>query len=202
MGAPRLRETLGSNADTPNLAFLIGGGEMARRVREFDWAATPLGPIACWQQSVKAAVGICLASRFPIILWLGPELRIVYNAAYIPFLGETKHPAMLGEPGRKVWGEIWDAIGPMHDVALGGGATFVDDFQTFFARRLPREEVYVSFSYSPILGDDGQSIAGVFCACLETIGKIVGARRLSTLRDLAAIGAEKRYPRSGVSSGR
>src|SRR5262245_19162645 len=182
--------------------FLHTDSEMVRRVREFNWAATPLGPIESWQRSVRTAVRICLTSSFPIVIWLGPELRIIYNDAYIPFLGETKHPAMLGEPGRKVWGEIWDAIGPMHDVVLGGGATYVDDFQTFFARRLPREEVCVSFSYSPILGDDGRGIAGVFCACLETIGKIVGARRLSTLRDLAAIGAEKRYPRSGVSSGR
>jgi hypothetical protein len=57
-----------------------------------------------WSQRVKAAVSICVNSRFPILLWLGPELRLVYNDTYIPFLGETKHPAMLGAPGRKASG--------------------------------------------------------------------------------------------------
>src|SRR3954451_3691847 len=54
----------------------------------------------------------------------------------------------------------------------------------FFARRLPREEVYVTFSYGPILGDDGRAVEGVFCACAETTGRVLGERRLSTLRDL------------------
>ena len=62
----------------------------------------------------------------------------------------------------------------------------------FFARRLPREEVYVTFGYSPILGDDGRTIEGVFCACTETTGRIIGVRRLATLRDLGARSAEQR----------
>ena len=49
------------------------------------------------------------------MLWLGPELRIVYNDTYIPFLGDTKHPAMLGAPGREAWGEIWETVGPLHE---------------------------------------------------------------------------------------
>src|SRR5262245_5718711 len=171
--------------------FLHTNSEMVRRVRQFNWAATPLGPIESWQQSVRTAVRICLTSSFPIVIWLGPELRIIYNDAYIPFLGEKKHPAMLGEPGRKVWGEIWDSIGPMHAEVFAGGSPYVEDFNMFFARRLPREEVYVSFSYGPILGDVGSTVVGVFCACLETTEKVVGERRLSTLRDLGAVGAQQ-----------
>ena len=78
---------------------------------------------------VKTAVSLCLNSRFPILLWLGPELRIVYNDAYVPFLGPAKHPAMLGAPGREAWGEIWPTIGPMLDEALAGRATWVEDFR-------------------------------------------------------------------------
>ena len=78
------------------LGWLAGGGEMGARLRAKDWSPTPLGPPETWTQSVKTAVSICLNARVPIALWLGPELRLVYNDTYIPFLGETKHPAMLG----------------------------------------------------------------------------------------------------------
>src|SRR5258705_11939108 len=136
--------SINASADLEAPAWLAGGGEMGARMRAKDWSVTPLGPLETWPQSVKTAVSICLNSRFPIALWLGPELRLVYNDTYIPFLGDTKHPAMLGAPGREAWGEIWAAIEPMHDEVAAGRATSVEDVQLFFARRLPREEVYVS----------------------------------------------------------
>ena len=144
-------------------------------MRAKDWSATPLGPPETWSQSVKTAVSICLNSRFPILLWLGPELRLIYNDTYIPFLGETKHPAILGAPGREAWGEIWATIGPMHDEVAAGRATSVEDLQMFYARQLPREEVYVTFGYSPILAADGVTIEGTFDACTETTAKVVAA---------------------------
>ena len=165
---------------------------MGARMRAKDWSTSPLGHPETWSQSVKTAVSICLNARVPIALWLGPELRLVYNDTYIPFLGETKHPAMLGAPGREAWGEIWAAIEPMHDEVAAGRATSVEDVQLFFARRLPREEVYVSWGYSPILAADGVTIEGTFDACTETTAKVVGKRRLATLRDLGARSTEQR----------
>ncbi len=35
---------------------------MADRVREFDWAATPLGPLPVWPQSLRSCSAICLRS--------------------------------------------------------------------------------------------------------------------------------------------
>jgi hypothetical protein len=49
-------------------------------------------------------------------VWWGPELRFLYNDAYMPLLGD-KHPA-LGLPGREVWSEIRDTIGPMLDSVM------------------------------------------------------------------------------------
>ena len=43
--------------------FLAGGGEMGRRIREFDWANNPLGPVAGWPQSLKDAVRLMLNNR-------------------------------------------------------------------------------------------------------------------------------------------
>ena len=83
----------------------------------------------------------------------------------------------------------------MHAEVAAGQSTSVEDFQMFFARHLPREEVYVTFSYSPIFSADGSTVDGVFCACIETTEKVVGARRLVTLRDLGARSMDSRLPR-------
>jgi PAS domain S-box-containing protein len=175
-----------------SLGWLAGGGEMGALIRAKNWSATSLGAPETWPQSIKTAVSICLNARVPIALWLGPELRLLYNDTYIPFLGETKHPAILGAPGREAWAEIWATIAPMHEEVAAGRATSVEDVQLFFARRLPREEVYVSWGYSPILAPDGFTIEGTFDACNETTAKVVGERRLATLRDLGARSLEQR----------
>ena len=44
--------------------FLAGGGEMGRRMREFDWSKTSLGPVAEWPQSLRSAVeGVLRTAR-------------------------------------------------------------------------------------------------------------------------------------------
>src|SRR5579863_1819202 len=74
-------------------------GEMAQRVRDFDWATTPLGPRANWSQSLAQIVAIVLASGFPMAVRWGRDLTTIYNDAYRPILGD-KHPASLGKPSR------------------------------------------------------------------------------------------------------
>jgi hypothetical protein len=86
-----------------------GDSEMARRMRELDWSRTPLGPVDGWSQALRTSVSTCLECAFPIIVWWGPELAILYNDEYRPILGPAKHPVALGERGSEVWAEIWDA---------------------------------------------------------------------------------------------
>jgi len=108
--------------------FVADGGEMGERIRSFDWSSNPLGPLEDWPQSLKTAVSICLNSRFPIVLWWGRDLRLIYNDAWRPVLGQTKHPAALGAAGEQVWPEIWHIIGPMLQGVLDTGqATWSDD---------------------------------------------------------------------------
>ncbi|MGY6270896.1 response regulator [Achromobacter denitrificans] len=133
-----------------SLEFLPERGEMAQRLRGLDWSATPLGAPGTWPQNLRAALSLCLSSRFPILIWWGQDFRILYNDAYIPFLGANKHPAALAQPGQECWREIWGAIGPMLEgVYRSGQATWSHDAQYFFDRNLPREEVYVTFTYGP-----------------------------------------------------
>ena len=174
--------------DSTDLSFLSGGGEMGERMRAFDWSSSPVGPAAQWPQSLKTAVSICIGSRYPIVIWWGnPEYTMFYNDGYIPILGLKKHPGCLGRSGRESWKEIWSTVGPMLDsVFQTGEATWSEDLLLVMDRNLPREETYFTFSYSPIRGDKNQ-VDGIFCACYETTGRVVGERRLQTLRDLGRI---------------
>ena len=167
------------------LHFLEGGGEMGERIRLFDWSGTALGPIEQWPQSLKTAVSTSLGCAFPIILWWGRELTVLYNDEYRPMFG-AKHPWALGQPGACAWAAIWDVIGPMlSQVMERGEATRSRDLLLHIDRHGYPEEAYFSFSYSPIRVENGH-IGGVFCPVIETTEKVIGERRLRTLRDLAA----------------
>ena len=153
-------------------------------MRELDWSKTALGPIEQWPQSLRTSVSTCLDCAFPIVLWWGPELSILYNDEYVPVLGPAKHPAALGEPCKTVWAEIWDVIEPMMSQVMDRGEpTRSRDLLLHINRGYP-EEAYFSFSYSPIRAENGK-VGGIFCPCIETTDKVIGDRRLRTLRDLA-----------------
>ncbi len=165
----------------------VPGSELPALVEASDWAAGPLGDPTQWPQSLRTAVGICLSSRFPILVWWGPELVMIYNDAYRPMLGQSKHPRALGAPGREVWGEIWDVIGPMLDqVMAGGGATWSADQCLVLDRNGYPEECYFTYSYSPITDESG-GVGGVFCAGTETTERVLGERRLATLAEMVAL---------------
>lgn len=154
-------------------------------MRSFDWSRTALGPVDSWPQSLRTAVSICLNSRFPMILWWGPELTVLYNDGYIPILGK-KHPRRaLGLPGSEVWAEVWPVVEPLlMRVMTEGEANWGDDFQLFINRSGYPEECYFRFSYSPISNESG-AIGGVFTPVSETTQRVVAERRLRTLRELA-----------------
>lgn len=165
--------------------FLAGGGEMGELMRSFDWIESPLGPPEFWPQSLRTSVSICLNSRFPIAIWWGPELVVLYNDGYIPVLG-VKHPGRaLGRPGKQVWNEIWPVVGPLLETVMQRGeANWADDLQLFIDRNGYPEEAYFRFSYSPIRDESG-GIGGVFIPVSETSQKVIAERRLRALRDLA-----------------
>lgn len=179
-----------AGAGDPSTAGLCGlfpgESEMARRMRVLDWPATGLDGPQTWPQHLRIALGICLTSRFPMHMGWGPDLTLFYNDACISFLGPGRHPEMLGRPCREAWSEIWHTIGPMIDrVVTAGESNGSDDIPMYFDRLIVREEAYLTFSFSPILGSDGH-VGGVLCACTETTDMRIGNRRLETLRKLRA----------------
>jgi len=175
-----------SESTAPGREIHARGGELGTLIRDLDWSRTPLGPMQSWSRSLRTSIDTCLGCSFPIVLWWGPDLCIVYNDEYRSILGPAKHPSALGSAGRTVWAEIWDTVGPMlRQVMERGEATRSRDLFLPIVRSGYGEEAYFSFSYSPIHDDDGR-IGGVFCPVIETTDRVIGERRLRTLRDLAA----------------
>lgn len=167
-----------ANHTNLNYRFLEDGGEMGELIRAFDWSTSPLGPIETWSQSLTTTLGIQLHSGFPMFLFWGPEFICFYNDAFRPSLGiEGKHPA-IGKPGKEVWAEIWDFVGPMIEgVYKTGRAVYFEDQPIGFYRNGRMEDIYWTFSYSPAYADNGQ-ISGVFVTCFETTKTVETIRRL------------------------
>lgn len=165
--------------------FPTAGGELGALIREKDWSATPLGDPEGWPQSLRTAVDLCLASRFPLFLWWGPQLVNIYNDAYAAVLGD-KHPRALGEPAWEVWSEIWDVIGPLADGVMGRGEpTWSEDQLLYLERSGFAEECYFDFAYSPVTDESG-GVGGLFAVVSETTGRVLGTRRLQTLGQIGS----------------
>lgn len=165
--------------------LFIGDGEMARMMRQHDWAMTSLGPPEAWPRSLKVALQLLLTSRFEMWLGWGPDINFFYNDAYRPTLG-NKHLNALALPTKVVWAEIWDDVKDrLAHVYETGQATWDRALLLLLERNGYAEETYHTFSYSPLLGDSGE-VAGVFCAVSEETERVIGERRMDTMRQLAS----------------
>ncbi len=165
-------------------AFLQNGGEMGQLTRQYNWAATTLGEPGSWPQSLKTIVSVLLNSQFPMFLWWGEELVQFYNDAYRPSLGnEGKHPGALGQKGEECWPEIWPVIKPLMDqVKDNGQSTWQEDQLIPIYRNGRLEDVYWTFSYSPVK-DDQDKHGGILVVCVETTQKVLNTQALMESED-------------------
>jgi PAS domain S-box-containing protein len=166
---------------------LCPGGEMLRLIREKDWSRSPIGPVERWSPTLKIMVDFLLANRFPLLLWWGPQYVSIYNDAYRPILG-AKHPRAVGQPFREVWPEIEHILSPLIDTPFTGGpATWMDDILLEVNRHGYFEETHFTIAYSPVPDDTApRGIGGVLATVHEITEKVVGERRMESLRDLGA----------------
>jgi hypothetical protein len=44
-----------------------GHSQMAERIRAYDWAQTPLGPVASWPDTITVQVNTALCTRYPML---------------------------------------------------------------------------------------------------------------------------------------
>jgi PAS domain S-box-containing protein len=146
-----------------------------------DWSGTALPPPILWPQSLRAAVGLILGSRFPMFVAWGEQLGFLYNDAYAEILG-AKHPSAIGARFQDIWADIWADIEPSVRAALKGEATFHEDLPLVMNRNGSEELTYFTFSYSPLRDEEGQ-VAGIFCTCAETTKQVVAQRQAEDVQE-------------------
>src|SRR5580693_9546766 len=167
-------------------SVFAGSGEMATRMRELDWSATPLGPVKQWPQALRTCVRIVLDSAYPMNICWGPDYVNLYNDAYVPSMG-AKHPWGVGRSARDVVSELWEFVGPMFERVVTQRQPFSGLADQLYPinRNSYLEEVYCALSVGP-LPDDNGNVGGVLAILLETTERVLEDRRRHLLRDLAS----------------
>ncbi len=156
---------------------------MRARIQAHDWSHTPLGSPSAWPRSLSSAIEIMLGSRHPTLVWWGPDLVQLYNDACVPLLG-SRHPWDLGQPAAHCWADAWAVFGRQADAVMDEGVSSrIERFEMAMTRNGFPEEVYMTFSYGPVL-DDAGSIRGVFCTGVEETPRVLGDRRLAMVAAL------------------
>lgn len=150
------------------------------QLTRYDWAKTTIGSPEEWPQSLRTTLSLMLHTRSPMFLWWGTQLIQFYNDAYRPSLGRSgKHPTALGQPDNECWTEIWPTIEPLiNQVLTEGEATWSENQLLPIERNGQLEDVYWTFGYSPVYGEEGQ-VAGVLVICQETTQQVIALRQLT-----------------------
>ena len=160
---------------------------MGARMRALDWAATPLGCVDTWPQSLRTLVELMLGARHPVCIGWGGERIALFNDGFVELLGEADG---LGVPFAKVWPPTLVELRPLVEGTLGGTAQYLMD------RRVRAREGgalgWFSFSSTPVRGEHGQ-LEGFYCAALETTEKVNAEAALRESREAALRVSEDRY---------
>ncbi len=183
------QDVAGSASAAAADALFAGGGEVRALCRALDWASTPLGPLEAWPAALRLTVRTAMESPFPINLWCGPELVLIYNDAYAPVLG-AKHPAALGRPGREVWAEIWGQVAPMFEQIRAGGPPIYAEDAPFVMERAAeggaesapgQPNAWFTFALSPVR-DDAGNIVAFLNVVSETTSRLMAERATDAAR--------------------
>jgi len=141
-------------------------GEMAQRIRAFDWSTTDLGPIDRWSPSLACNVQMLLASPVPMVMLWGRLGYMIYNDSYSRFAG-GRHPYLLGTPVELGWPEVAEFNRHVVDTCLAGGTLSFNNKDLVLLRNGQPETVWLDLYYSPVAGDEQQP-AGVLAIVVET----------------------------------
>ncbi|VVM96905.1 ATP-binding protein [Pseudomonas fluorescens] len=156
-------------------------GEMAGRIRAFDWSLTELGPLDSWSKSLSSAVQLMLASPLPIVMLWGQSGYMIYNDAYSKFAG-GRHPYLLGSAVELGWPEVAEFNRHVVDTCLAGGTLSYRNKDLVLLRDGVPEDVWLDLYYSPVADDDGRP-AGVMAMVVETTERVISERRRQAAED-------------------
>ena len=156
-------------------------GEMAGRIRAFDWSRTELGNLDTWPKSLSSSVQMMLASPLPMVMLWGRPGYMIYNDAYSEFAG-GRHPYLLGSPVELGWPEVAEFNRYVVDTCLGGGTLSFRNKELVLLRSGIPEEVWLDLYYSPVADDNGKP-AGVMAMVVDTTERVISERRRQAAED-------------------
>ncbi len=144
-----------------------------------------------WPACLHTVVEVCLASRFPMAVWRGPELTAIYNNAYAYLLG-ARHPASLGRPAAEGWGECWRHFAAQaQEVVTLGTATWNERTYMALERNGTLVDVWFTWSLSPIRDQDGR-VCAILCTMTDdTAAELADRERAEVERAEAALFASR-----------
>lgn len=151
---------------------------MPDHIDQWDWAETPLGPKEAWSPALRTTYDIIMGTGFAACATWGDDQTLMYNAAYIPFLG-ARHPAALGQPIHEVWSDVWDDIAPLIARAKAGERVFLENLHLVMTRNGYPEDTYWTFSYSA-LREDGR-VMGILDIATDTTAAVLAERNQTLL---------------------
>jgi PAS domain S-box-containing protein len=179
-------------ANSPVSKILGNDGEMAERIRAFEWAKTSLGSMYEWPQSLCTAVNITLQSPVPLVMLWGRDGIMIYNDAYSVFAG-ARHPSLLGSKVLDGWPEVADFNRNVLRKVLAGKTLSYKDQQLTLFRNNVAEKVSMDLNYSPIMDEQGRP-AGVLAIVVETTQRVRAEQKQRKAE--AALNAEREKLRS------
>lgn len=156
-------------------------GEIAARIRRFDWGATSLGPTHTWPSTLRTIVDLALASRAPLLILWGSDLIQIPNDAFASLLSTTRIDC-LGHPYVDCWPLTWSEHAREFSQVMSG-ATTEGPSVSLVLRRDDREgEIAITTSFSPVCDESGE-VAGVLGVTSDSTECL---RLQRTLRDIDA----------------
>lgn len=157
-------------------AFLRGGGRATALIEARDWTDHPLGTPGDWPEGLKTALSLVVNSPESMILCWGPDLHFFFNETYIPLLGPRVDWAM-GARFEEVWADALEQAMPIVREAFAGHSRRFEDLPWKLATDRGSADTWWTFSYSRILGADGE-VAGLFIFTNETTKKVLADQAL------------------------
>lgn len=160
-----------------SFAFLAQDSEVASLMQSFDWTKCTLGAPETWSPTLFALVNSILASKVPMMVHWGPDLLSIYNDAYrLQFLG-NKHPAAFCQPYQTIWPEVWAQLETVIERGWAGQTTFFENALFTFERGGYEEQIWVTFSHSPVF--DAGVVAGALGVGMDVTAKVLAEKRQS-----------------------
>ena len=168
------RSTFASFADA------LGPSASASTILSHDWSASPVGPVASWQQHLKTTIAMVVRCPTPMALLWGEDGMLIYNDGYAKVLG-NKHPLALGRPVRDVWPEAADFNLEVLDKVSGGESLSYRDQFFVLERDGQSQRCWFDLDYCPVFDDT--TIVGVLALVHEKTEMMLMSRQLEQERE-------------------